>query len=87
MKNLEAKALMQAVELARYHNWEDIIVESDAKNIIEMLQGKRQGMDWELENILTDIAELTTTIPRLRWNFVRRNTNKCANWIARKFRE
>lgn len=37
VKNLEAKAIMQAVELTIYHIWEDVIVESDAKNIIEML--------------------------------------------------
>lgn len=33
-KNIDVKSIKQAVELAKYHKWEDVIMESGVKNII-----------------------------------------------------
>lgn len=86
-KNLEAKEILQAVELVVHDKWDDVIIESDAQQIINMLQGTQLQMDWELKNILMDITLMSTKIPRLHWKFAGRNTNRCANWTARMCRE
>lgn len=36
-KNLEAKAILQAVQLAVFYKWNEVIIDSDAKHIINML--------------------------------------------------
>lgn len=75
--------VLYAIELVVNQKGEDVIIESDAQSIINMLQRPQQGFDWELHNILTDIMDMARGIPKLSWHYVRRSTNR----RARKFRQ
>lgn len=86
-KNLEAKAIYQAVELVVSHQWGEVTIESDAQQIIKMIHEKKPNLDWELKNILEDILELANKIPTIHWKFVRRSVNRCAKWISRMSRQ
>lgn len=45
VKNLKAKAILQDVELAVHNKWDEVILKSDAQQIIHMLQGTQQRVD------------------------------------------
>lgn len=86
-KNLKAKEILQAVQFAVQHEWNEVVIESDEQQMINMLQGTQIQLVWELKNVLMDINDLVMRIPRVQWNFVRRSANRCANWIARMARQ
>lgn len=86
-KNLEANAIFPAVELTIHHKWKEVIIESNAQQIVQMLIGTQQEMDWELKNLLKNIIEMAKNVSRFQWKFVRRSANQCANWVASKCRQ
>lgn len=65
-KITKARAIMQAVELALHHKWDDVVIESDAHAIIQSLQKPEVERDWETQYILTDIMEMARGIPRVK---------------------
>lgn len=85
-KNLEAKVIYHVVELVIYHKWKDVIIELDAKGIIQMLKVTKQGVDWDIQNLMTYIIEMARNILSLKWDFFCRSVNRCANWDVRKYR-
>lgn len=66
IKNLEARVILQATELAIQQGWNEVTIESDAQHVVKILNGKEPNADWELKNVVTDFLELAERIPTIQ---------------------
>lgn len=64
-KKMEANDIFHAVELTIAYKWEKVTMKSDAQHIINQLNGMKEGPNWELRNIHTDIIEMAEQIPTI----------------------
>ncbi|XP_012836741.1 PREDICTED: uncharacterized protein LOC105957362 [Erythranthe guttata] len=77
----EAKAGLMAMEMAKIHNWENIILEGDSLVVISAIKDASSSRA-EYGNIIADIQRLGASLLKFRAQHVRRNGNKAAHAIA-----
>lgn len=83
--NAEVRAVLQVIELTLHRNWEEII-ESDYEWLIKQISGEAVVADWRLENIISTIKRKMSNIPGIKWKWIKRQENKCTDWIAKQSR-
>ncbi|KAL4280391.1 hypothetical protein GQ457_03G007900 [Hibiscus cannabinus] len=78
----EAIAIRHGVVLAINEGWENVIFESDNKSVITRLNSVMPCV-WESAAIENDISSLIVSYPFFSFNFVKREYNKTADWVAK----
>ncbi|XP_021717256.1 uncharacterized protein LOC110685101 [Chenopodium quinoa] len=77
----EAKALLFALKLGRRYGFQEVILESDCKLIIEKLTKKSAAL--EMDMVLGDILALCSNFMSVKWSHVRRDGNCVAHNLAK----
>ena len=80
----EAITIKQRVKLAVEQRYQKVIIESDAKVVVERINGREKNRYWRTAIIEEDIKELLRNVKEVKVNFVTRNTNTEAHRIAQK---
>ncbi|XP_021839141.1 uncharacterized protein [Spinacia oleracea] len=78
----EAKAVANAVKLGRRYGLEDVIIETDCQSVVSRLS-KNAIYFSDLDTILGDISEISSSFKSISWSHVRRDGNAVAHQIAR----
>ncbi|XP_074373951.1 uncharacterized protein LOC141714325 [Apium graveolens] len=80
----EAKAIDIAVRLGRKYGLEEVILESDCKNLVNRLS---KGVTYlsDLDYVLDDILVTSTSFKSISWSHVKRDGNSVAHHLARLF--
>ncbi|XP_028954790.1 uncharacterized protein [Malus domestica] len=78
----EAVAIRQALEVCGDNGFDNVIVESDAKVIIQMIR-KELMHDYSLECILGDIEIIVRRLRSVTFIFVSRECNRVAHSVAK----
>ena len=82
----EAAAIRGALEFFLEQNFENVILESDAKSIIQMIRNELPH-DFRLDCLLSDIEFLVRRVKSVTFVFVSRESNKAAHSMAKFVRE
>lgn len=77
----EALAIREAVYLALEYPSHEIIITSDAKNLIDSLQSNAPISDWKAATVITQVRYLSST-RHFSWSWTSRKANKAAHLIA-----
>ena len=80
----EAMAIKQGVKLEVEQRYQKVIIESDAKVVVERINGREKNRYWRTAIIEEDIKELLRNVKEVKVNFVTRNSNTEAHKIAQK---
>ena len=80
----EAWAIREALSACEDHGFDNVIIESDAKSIIQMLR-KEVPTDFSIECILGDIVNLARSLSSVSFDFVSRMGNIAAHTVANFF--
>ena len=59
-------------------------IESDAKVLIDEVNGKRDTRSWRTAQIVDDIKEYSQYFTNIKFGFVKRSANAAAHWVAQK---
>ena len=79
---VEAAAIRDAIMACSTFGFNKVIIESDAKSIIQMLR-KETPIDYSLESILSDIKFLAQNLTGVSFVFVSRKCNLAAHSVAK----
>ncbi|KAK1392383.1 hypothetical protein POM88_011439 [Heracleum sosnowskyi] len=80
----EAKALILAINLEKRHGLQEIILESDCKQLVSRLNQSITHLS-DLDSVLCDILSLCSVFMSLSWSHVRREGNSVAHHLAKLF--
>ncbi|OMO94054.1 reverse transcriptase [Corchorus capsularis] len=83
---IEAIAVKTGLKLAKEMRLSNIIVEMDSEVLYKNIVDRGKNRDWRIGPILADIDHLSTCIDSIKFNFVKRNANLAADWIATRSR-
>ena len=83
-KIAKAMAIKQGALLVVEQGYQKVIIESDAKVVVERINGKERSRYWKTTIIEEDIQEFLRNIKEVKMNFVTRNANTETHWIAHK---
>ena len=78
----EAMALKDGVDLAVEKKFHNVILETDSKEMQNVLTNKCKVIEWKIRPIVLDIQKQIQLIPGRKVTFVRREANAAANWLA-----
>ncbi|KAK4479669.1 hypothetical protein RD792_015198 [Penstemon davidsonii] len=78
----EAKAALYAVEFARTHQWDSIILEGDSNVIITAIQGSSDSSA-DFGNVVSDLKDLVAEFSHFKAQHIGREGNRVAHEIAR----
>ncbi|XP_074374787.1 uncharacterized protein LOC141715208 [Apium graveolens] len=80
----EAKAIDIAVRLGRKYGLEEVILESDCKNLVNR---PSKGVTYlsDLDYVLDDILVTSTSFKSISWSHVKRDANSVAHHLGRLF--
>ena len=76
---VEAKALLWSVQLARSFNGIKVVIEGDSKMCIEALRTQNVDGPWRISSYLTEICRLTSLLSDCSFTWVRREGNHAAH--------
>lgn len=79
----EMYACKEALSWVRTKGFSNVIIESDCAQAINILQGKVMDSTYK-GRISMECMALSTIIPGVRFNWVRRDDNSCAHTLARE---
>lgn len=79
---LGAHAILEGVKLAIEKGWRQIEVESDARVVIEKINGKMEK--WRLEVVCDNINILASRNNNFKWKAIPCSTIEKVNWISKK---
>ncbi|KAL8091008.1 hypothetical protein AgCh_040191 [Apium graveolens] len=77
----EAKAIDIAVRLGRKYGLEEVILESDCKNLVNRLSKGATYLS-DLDYVLDDILATSTSFKSISWSHVKRDGNSVAHHLA-----
>ena len=80
----EAIAIKQGIKLAVEQRYQKVIIEFNAKVVVERINGRERSRYWKTAIIEEDIKELLRNVKEVKVNFVTRNANTEAHTIAQK---
>ncbi|CAL9019814.1 unnamed protein product [Prunus brigantina] len=78
----EAAAAIEGLQLAAQHGYEDIVLETDSKALVEGVHGSSKNQAWSILPLLDDIRCLCHNFQAVRWKWVSRNANRAAHMAA-----
>ncbi|CAL1360945.1 unnamed protein product [Linum trigynum] len=78
----EAKAMLWGLQLARTHQTQSMLLESDCQTLIQKLN-RRETTDMEVAMICDEIREAAEENDIFGWRFWKREGNECAHVMAR----
>ncbi|KAF2312243.1 hypothetical protein GH714_028720 [Hevea brasiliensis] len=81
----EAKAIEEAMLLARARGFNSILAESESSNLIQAINKMLQPPPWEIQVVLLSIDLLRSSFQNIFLSYVRRNYNEAANRLANLF--
>lgn len=81
-EQVEALGFRHAISTANIHGAGDYLLEGDAKNTVQMLQG-RLNAKANLEVIISDCFNLASLLNSCSFNFVSQTCNKAARVVAK----
>ncbi|KAK8583145.1 hypothetical protein V6N13_021857 [Hibiscus sabdariffa] len=79
---VECLALRLGSYLIEQHGWQQVIVESDCKLAIQMIN-RLTSDSWEAKAILSDIRNLTESRLNVIFSCISRLSNHVADWVAK----
>lgn len=77
IEELEAKAVLHAVQLAVEKRWPRTVIESDSEIVIDHLKGTTYL--WRIDTILSNAKILASNIKAVDWIAIPRTVNACAD--------
>ena len=81
---VEALAVREGVKLAIKENYQKVVIESDSKQVIDEITGKKDGCSWRIKPIIEGIRGYMKRIQEIKFNSVKRNANTAAHEIAQQ---
>lgn len=78
----EAEGFLLAAELAKWLNFEIVIIEGDCEVMVKILKGEAQSSPWRIRKTIDDIKALTRTSPQISFNFCPKPANATTHLIA-----
>lgn len=80
MEEIEAKAILEGIDLAVEMGWQTVTIESNNEVVINQLKGADSM--WIIYSIVANIIALARTIGNVSWEVIPRMTNQCADYIV-----
>ncbi|KAL0007666.1 hypothetical protein SO802_009168 [Lithocarpus litseifolius] len=80
---VEAAALLWAVELASREQWLQVIFEGDAKACLDPLSSPTSTPDWSISTYISNIFHFSACFPFVKFCWVRRLCNAAAHEVAK----
>ncbi|KAK9994844.1 hypothetical protein SO802_024547 [Lithocarpus litseifolius] len=75
----EAEAILWAVQIAVKEGWSYVYIEGDSKTCMDYLSHLTSDMEWSIRTIISNVAELTKSLARCTFGWVRRCCNAAAH--------
>ena len=82
--NAERTALFRAVKLALYFQANELRIKTDFENIVRQLSSDYKSKDSEILRFLSEITPLINKITKFRIEYIQKNLNDKANFLAEK---
>lgn len=82
-EEMEAMAVLMGLNLAAELGHQNIVVECDAKNVVDCITKKRTMASWKIFPILSAIWRKTQDFQYVHWNWVPRMANQAAHAAAK----
>lgn len=82
--NAERKALLRAVKLALYFQVNELKIKTDFEIIVRQLSADYKSRDSEVLKFLSEITPLINKIKKFKIEYIPRNLNDKANFLAEK---
>lgn len=83
-ESVELLAVAEGIKLNKEINWEDIIVETDAHDVINQLKGTTYN--WRITTMISNIFHQAASTRKVMWEAIPLSIKECANWITTKSR-
>ncbi|XP_074313727.1 uncharacterized protein LOC141648919 [Silene latifolia] len=77
----EMEAILEGMNEAIRRGQRRLVVESDSKTVIDILQGYRTGMSYFF-SVIDEIRDLCSSLDDIQWKFVRRRFSRSAHVLA-----
>lgn len=79
----EANGFVLVVKLANRMGFNKIVIESDSRTMIIILNGELTRFSWRVINIINKLRTATSRLLQVEYNFVPRRTNDTAHTLAK----
>ncbi|OMP03957.1 hypothetical protein COLO4_10073 [Corchorus olitorius] len=80
----EALAVKMACNIAWHRDWNNIIVESNNKALVERLINPNQNSRWDAQAVEASIRSIICNLSQVSCAYVHRSANVVADWVEKK---
>ncbi len=78
----EAKVVLWALQMTKEEDYQMVLVEGDAKTVMDSLQSPLSPVDWTISTIARDVQTLSSYFLNCDFQWTRREGNNLAHTIA-----
>lgn len=83
VEEIEAEAVLARMLLAREHQLQEIIIESDSKSVFNVIINRHYKGSWRIFPIIAAIRRLATHFSNIRCTWTSRSSNQAAHFAAK----